>query len=93
MNMTEAPKSAEAQKAPSAKATNDTKADFVMLDQLAGELKMSARDARMILRLAAKQKTKFPNLGKEHTPRQPWQWTPGSKALNEARKALSNSMS
>lgn len=61
----------------------------VTLDQLAGEMKMSPRDARMLLRLAAKQTKLYPTLGKEHVARQPWQWVPGSKALDEARKALS----
>lgn len=74
----------------SAKTTkgNDPKSDLVTLDQLARELKMSPRDARMLLRLAAKQTKQYPNLGKDHVARQPWQWTPGSKALDEARKAL-----
>ena len=48
--------------------------NIVTLDQLAREMKMPPRDARMLLRLVA---------------RQLWQWTPGSKALEEARKALS----
>jgi hypothetical protein len=61
---------------------------MVTLDQLACELKISPRDARMLLRLAAKQTKQYPNLGKDHVARQPWQWTPGSKALDEARKAL-----
>lgn len=64
------------------------KTEMVTLDQLAREMKMPPRDARMLLRLAAKQKSKFPNLGKEHVARQPWAWAPGSKALDEARKAL-----
>jgi len=62
---------------------------MVTLDQLAREMKMPPRDARMLLRLAAKQTKQYPNLGKEHVARQPWQWVPGSKALDEARKALS----
>jgi hypothetical protein len=62
---------------------------MVTLDQLARELKMPPRDARMLLRLAAKQSKLYPTLGKDHVARQPWQWTPGSKALEEARKALS----
>lgn len=76
------------------KAASGTKAptiphvEVVTLDQLAGEMKMSPRDARMLLRLAAKQTKLYPTLGKEHVARQPWSWTPGSKALEEARKAL-----
>lgn len=63
--------------------------NMVTLDQLAREMKVPPRDARMLLRLAAKQTKLYPTLGKEHVARQPWQWTPGSKALEEARKALS----
>lgn len=76
---------------PTAEATKADSADpdLVTLDQLAREMKMSARDARMVLRLAAKQTKQYPNLGKDHVPRQPWQWSQGSKALEEARKALS----
>lgn len=73
---------------PSAKADSNT--DKVTLDQLAREMKMSPRDARMLLRLAAKQTKQYPNLGKDHVARQPWQWVPGSKALEEARKALTS---
>jgi hypothetical protein len=69
---------------PATEATSST----VTLDQLARELKISPRDARMLLRLAAKQTRQYPNLGKEHVARQPWQWAAGSKALDEARKAL-----
>ncbi|MCW0196814.1 hypothetical protein [Sphingopyxis sp.] len=84
--------------APTAKVEPDTgtKAasskdtpNMVTLDQLARELNMPPRDARMLLRLAAKQTKLYPTLGKDHAARQPWQWTPGSKALEEARKALS----
>lgn len=78
---------------PAATPTNANKADsgepeLVTLDQLAREMKMTPRDARMLLRLAAKQTKQYPNLGEEHIARQPWQWSPGSKALEEARKAL-----
>ncbi len=72
-----------------ADAKQTDSADMVTLDQLAREMKMSARDARMLLRLAGKQTKQYPNLGKDHVPRQPWQWSQGSKALEEARKALS----
>ena len=61
----------------------------VVLDDLARELKMTPRDARMLLRLAAKQTKQYPNLCKEPIARQPWQWVRGSKALDEAREALS----
>ena len=64
------------------------KPEVVTLEQLAREMKVPPRDARMLLRLAAKQARQYPNLGKEHVARQPWQWTTGTKALAEARKAL-----
>lgn len=83
------PATVKAQGKSAAKPADKATPDMVTLEQLAGEMKMSARDARMLLRLAAKQTRLYPTLGKEHTPRQPWQWTPGSKALDEARKALS----
>lgn len=65
------------------------KASLVTLDQLAQDMKLPPRDARLLLRLAAKQTKQYPNLGKEHIARQPWQWVRDSKALDEARKALS----
>ena len=64
------------------------KPPIVTLDQLAREMEVTPRDARMLLRLATKQIKLYPTLGKDHVARQPWQWTPGSKALEEARKAL-----
>jgi hypothetical protein len=82
-------------KADTAKAVSGTRApanpqvEIVTLEQLAREMKMPPRDARMLLRLAAKQTKLYPTLGKEHVARQPWSWAPGSKALDEARKALS----
>lgn len=86
-------KPASAEKVQSSTTTNANKKtdipDLVTLDQLAREMKMPPRDARMLLRLAAKQTKLYPTLGKEHVARQPWAWTPGSKALEEARKALS----
>lgn len=74
---------------PASETTASSKVEMVTLDQLAREMKMPPRDARMLLRLAAKQTKLYPTLGKDHVARQPWQWTPGSKALDEARKALS----
>ena len=74
-----------------ATTTPDNKAaapKLITLEQIASEMKVSPRDARMLLRLAAKQKSIYPNLGKDHVARQPWQWAPGSKALAEAKKAL-----
>lgn len=68
------------------------KPEVVTLEQLAREMKVPPRDARMLLRLAAKQTRQYPNLGKEHVARQPWHWTAGTKALDEARKALTASV-
>lgn len=62
-------------------ATAKSKVEVVTLEQLAREMKIPPRDARMLLRLAAKQIKLYPTLGKEHVARQPWQWLPGSKAL------------
>ena len=62
----------------------------VTLDMLCRELKLAPREARMMLRLAVKKKAEFPNLAKDHEPRAPWQWSHGSKALEEARRALRN---
>lgn len=72
------------------KTSANLNVQMVTLDQLAREMKMPPRDARMLLRLAAKQTKLYPTLGKEHVARQPWQWTPGSSALEEARKALAS---
>ena len=69
-------------------ATTDPAPNMVKLEQLAREANVTPRDARMLLRLAAKQTKQYPNLGKEHVARQPWQWTTGSKSLDEAKKAL-----
>lgn len=82
-----APKKAQTKPATNPKVAED-KPEVVTLDQLAREVKMPPRDARMLLRLAAKQIKLYPTLGKEHVARQPWSWAPGSKALDEARKAL-----
>ena len=76
---------------PAVEATAHLKVELVTLDQLARDTKMPTRDARMLLRLAAKQTKLYPTLGKEHVARQPWQWAPGSKALDEAKKALAPS--
>lgn len=75
-------------KASSTEAASFAIPTLVTLEELAKEMKVAPRDARMLLRLAAKQTKQYPNLGKEHIARQPWQWTRGSKALDEARKAL-----
>lgn len=82
------PVAVKAQSKPAAKDADKSAPEMVTLDQLAREMKIPPRDARMLLRLAAKQTKQYPNLGKDHVARQPWQWVPGSKSLEEARKAL-----
>jgi hypothetical protein len=72
-------------------AAPTAKPNVVTLEQLSKELKVSPRDARMLLRLASKQTKQYPHLGKDHVARQPWQWTIGSKSLEEARTALAAS--
>lgn len=90
MTTTKAPDApqAGAPKAPSPAPVQSAKSTVVTLEALANEMKIPPRDARMILRLAVKQTKQYPNLGKEHVARQPWEWSTGSKALEEARKAL-----
>ena len=73
--------------------TTAPKVIVITLEELAREMKVSPRDARMLLRLAAKQTKLYPTLGKDHVARQPWSWTAGSKALDEARKALASAAS
>ena len=79
---------ADTRKVPSAASTQSAGPTVVTLDQLAKEVKISPREARMLLRLAGKQTKQYPNLGKEHVAREPWQWAEGSKSLDEARRAL-----
>lgn len=73
---------------PASEGAQSSVDDAITLDKLCKDLKVNPRDARMLLRLAAKQSDKYPNLGKDHVARQPWQWAPGSKGLEEARKVL-----
>lgn len=75
-------------KAPPTEPAPASKPTVVTLEQVAKEMNIPPRDARMLLRLAAKQTKQYPNLGMEHVARQPWQWSPRSKALEEAKKAL-----
>lgn len=80
---------------PAATTTDAKKADvgkpeMVTLDQLAREMKMTPREARMLLRLAVSKKGEYPALAEQHVPRQPWQWEARSKALDEARRAIAD---
>lgn len=64
------------------------KTKTITLTDLCHELKIKPREARMMLRLAVSKKLEYPALADAHVPRQPWQWPAGSKALAEAKKAL-----
>ena len=69
-------------------AANVEDLKLVSLSDLCDELKIKPREARMMLRLAVSKKGEYPALTEAHVPRQPWQWAKGSKALSEAKKAL-----
>lgn len=62
---------------------------IITLNDLCAELKLDRREARLVLRMAAKDTKTFPTLAASHKPRQPWEWEPASTAYVEARKALS----
>ncbi|GEO18536.1 hypothetical protein MAE02_62320 [Microvirga aerophila] len=64
--------------------------DKITLKALCAELNVEPRLAREKLRIAARESKKHPNLAKAHKPRQPWEWTKGSSAENEARAALTS---
>jgi hypothetical protein len=88
MTTTQPTKPTNAKPASDDKSPATPEVEMITLDQLAREMKIPPRDARMLLRLAAKQTKLYPTLGKDHVARQPWQWVPGSKALDEAKRAL-----
>lgn len=75
-------------KTPAPKAKADAEPKTIALVDLCKEMNIKPREARMLLRLAVSKKGKYPALAESHVARQPWQWTPGSKALEEAKKAL-----
>lgn len=72
--------------APKGKA--DGKPKTIMLADVCKKMKIQPREARMLLRLAISKKGEYPALAEERVSRQPWQWVDGSKALEEAKKAL-----
>lgn len=76
-------------KAPAPVSTDPTTLTVVTLNDLCAELKLDRREARLVLRMAAKDTKTFPTLAASHKPRQPWEWEPASTAYAEARKALS----
>ncbi|MCC5620248.1 hypothetical protein LC574_02465 [Nostoc sp. CHAB 5715] len=62
---------------------------IITLNDICAELKLDRREARLVLRMAAKDTKTFPTLAASHKPREPWAWEPSSTAYAEARKALS----
>lgn len=69
-------------------ASQEPEPQLISLADLCTEMKIKPREARLMLRLAVSKKGEYPALAADHVPRQPWQWTKGSKALTEAKKAL-----
>ena len=61
---------------------------MVSLKLLCQELRMNPRIAREKLRIAVREQSKFPELAKSHKPRIQWEWSAGSAAEREARRAL-----
>ncbi|MDP7143114.1 MAG: hypothetical protein QF692_08890 [Alphaproteobacteria bacterium] len=60
----------------------------ITLKEICKEHKLCPRLSRMLLREAAKDEKKNPNLTKHHKPRTAWIWSKGSKALDEAMNIL-----
>lgn len=60
----------------------------VTLKQVCKERQLDPRLSRMLLREAAKEVKKYPNLSKGRTARAPWVWGKGSKGLEEALAVL-----
>ena len=63
-------------------------AKTMSLKDICKEHKLCPRVSRMLLREAAKDEKKHPNLAKHHKPRTTWIWPTGSKALEEALNIL-----
>ncbi len=62
--------------------------EAITLKQICKERKLDPRLSRMMLREAAKDTKKFPNLSKDRGTRAPWAWAKGSKGYEEAITAL-----
>lgn len=60
----------------------------ISLKDICKENKLCPRVSRMLLREAAKDEKKNPNLAKHHKPKTAWIWSEGSKALEEAMGIL-----
>ena len=63
--------------------------EIVTLKMLCTELKLNGREAREVLRAAALDAKKNPELVKAHKAKAPWQWVKGSAAEKEARALFS----
>ncbi len=66
----------------------NTPNEDVTLKQICKEKKLDPRLSRMLLREAAKDTKKYPNLSQKRAARTPWAWPKGSKGLEEALVAL-----
>lgn len=64
------------------------KNEQIPLKQICKERKLDPRLSRMLLREAAKDTKKYPNLSKHRAARTPWAWEKGSKGLEEALTVL-----
>ena len=65
-----------------------TQPKTITLKDICKEHKLCPRLSRMLLRDAAKDNKKHPNLAKQHKPRMPWVWNDGSEGLKEAMSVL-----
>jgi hypothetical protein len=70
------------------KAPPPPKPQMVTLKAVCAELKVDPRLAREKLRIAIRERKKFPELAKAHKPRAAWEWPKGSQAEKEARAAI-----
>lgn len=62
--------------------------EAVTLKQICKDRKLDPRISRMMLREAARDTKKYPNLSKHRAIRAPWAWERGSKGLEEALAVL-----
>lgn len=65
-----------------------TQKEEITLKQICKDEKLDPRLSRMMLREAAKDTKKYPNLSKNRATRAPWAWEKGSKGLEEALTVL-----
>lgn len=60
----------------------------ISLKEICRDHKLCPRVSRMLLREAAKNEKKHPNLAKHHKARTAWMWPQNSTALDEALNIL-----